>query len=249
MVDYSSDINDIKQHYADLLILQYRQKPNARAMIQMGVDIYLADGCALQLQDLLDIDTAEGAQLDIIGGILDCPRKVQGVYNDTKYFTFHVDENSLGFSTIGSPSSGVFRTIRNYNLSQYSLPDTDYRWLLKFKACVNVMRGSMQGIDEALYNVFNGDVLMKNNQDLTMTYIVSSERTLATLAARNLNYYRAPEGVGANYVLRVPNPKAIFGYNRRGIINKTVAGFSTKNKISYGTFLTKENLISLVTGA
>lgn len=110
------------------------------------------------------------------------------------------------------------------------------------------MRGSMYGIDEALYNVFEGDVLMKNNHDLTMTYIVSAERTLATLAAKNLGYYRAPEGVGANYVLKVPNPSAIFGYNRKGIVNRTIAGFSTKNKISNGTFLTKDNLISLVTG-
>lgn len=249
MVDYSNEINETKKYYADLLILQYRHKPRARAMIELGVDLYLADGCVLQLQDLLDIDTAEGAQLDKIGKILDCPRTVQGVYNDLKYYTFHVDANSIGFSTIGNPQGGSFRTIRNYNQSQYSLPDTDYRWLLKFKSCVNVMRGSMQGIDEALYNVFNGDVLMKNNQDLTMTYIVSSERTLATLAAKNLKYYRAPEGVGANYVLKVPNPSAIFGFNQRGIINKTIAGFSNKNKISKGSFLTKENLISLATGA
>lgn len=248
MVDYSAEIENIKTYYADLLILQYRQKPKARTMIKMGVDLYLADGCALQLQDVLDIDTAEGAQLDLIGGILDCPRVVQGVYVNTQYFTFHVDENSIGFSTVGNPQGGSFRTIRNYNQSQYSLPDVDYRWLLKFKSAVNVMRGSMYGIDEALYNVFEGDVIMKNNQNLTMTYIVSAERTLATLAARNLGYYRAPEGIGANYVLRVPNPTTIFGYNKKGIANKTIVGFSTKNKISNGTFLTKDNLISLVTG-
>lgn len=247
MVDYSDDITAIKQYYADLLILQYRQKPHARAMIELGVDIYLQQA-TLQLQDVLNIDIAEGDQLDIIGGILDCPRTVQGVYNDRKYFTFHVDENSLGFSTIGSPSDGTFRTYNNYQQSQYSLPDADYRWLLKFKSCVNVMRGSMQGIDEALYNVFQGDVLLKNNQDLTITYIVSSERTLATLAAKNLNYYRAPEGIGADYVLKVPNPSAIFGFNQNGIINKTVVGFSNKNKITTGTFLDKNNLISLVTG-
>lgn len=246
MVDYSGDIENIKKYYADLLILQYRQKPNARAMIQLGVDLYLPE-CALQLQDVLNIDTAEGAQLDVIGKILDCPRTVQGVVNSLKYFTFHVDENSLGFSRVGDVSEGNFRTIRNYNQSLYTLPDIDYRWLLKFKSAVNVMRGSMQGIDEALYTVFSTDVLMKNNQDLTMTYIVSAERTLATLAARNLGYYRAPEGIGANYVLRVPDPKAIFGYNRKGAVNQTIVGFSTKNKVSEGTFLTKDNLISLIT--
>lgn len=65
-----------------MLVLQYRNKPKARETIKIGADIYLGDGVIFQLQDILDIDTAEGPQLDIIGKILDCPRIVQGVYND-----------------------------------------------------------------------------------------------------------------------------------------------------------------------
>lgn len=246
MVDYSDEITNIKKYYADLLILQYRQKPNARAMIQLGVDLYLPE-CALQLADVLNIDIAVGEQLDIIGKILDCPRQVQGVVNSLKYFTFHVDENSLGFSRVGDVSEGNFRTIRNYNQSLYTLPDEDYRFLLRFKSAVNVMRGSIAGIDEALYNAFGGDVLLKNNQDLTITYVVSNAHSLAPLAARNLGYYRAPEGIGANYVLKVPNPSAIFGFNQKGLVNTTIVGFSSKNKIMEGTFLNKDNMISLVT--
>lgn len=247
MPDYTQDIQDVKTYYADLLILQYRNKPKARETIKIGADIYLGDGVIFQLQDILDIDTAEGAQLDIIGKILDCPRVVQGVYNDMIFFQFYDGEDSVGFSTVGNPQGGNFRTIQNYNQSEYSLPDDDYRFLLKFKSAVNVMRGSERGIDDALWNVFQGDVLLKNNHNLTITYIVSAERTLAALAAKQLGYYRAPEGVGANYVLRVPSPSQIFGFNRKGIINKTVVGFSTKDKRQTGTWLTKENLISLVT--
>ena len=247
MPDYTQDIQDVKTYYADLLILQYRNKPKARETIKIGADIYLGDGIIFQLQDILDIDTAVGAQLDIIGKILDCPRVVQGVYNDMVFFQFYDGEDSVGFSTVGNPQGGNFRTIQNYNQSEYSLPDDDYRFLLKFKSAVNVMRGSERGIDDALWNVFQGDVLLKNNHNLTITYIVSAERTLAALAAKQLGYYRAPEGVGANYVLRVPSPSQIFGFNRKGIINKTVVGFSTKDKRQTGTWLTKENLISLVT--
>lgn len=247
MPDYTQDIQDVKTYYADLLILQYRNKPKARETIKIGADIYLGDGVIFQLQDILDIDTAEGAQLDIIGKILDCPRVVQGIYNDMIFFQFYDGEDSVGFSTVGNPQGGNFRTIQNYNQSEYSLPDDDYRFLLKFKSAVNVMRGSERGIDDALWNVFQGDVLLKNNHNLTITYIVSAERTLAALAAKQLGYYRAPEGVGANYVLRVPSPSQIFGFNRKGIINKTVVGFSTKDKRQTGTWLTKENLISLVT--
>ena len=229
------------------MILQYRNKPKARETIKIGADIYLGDGIIFQLQDILDIDTAVGAQLDIIGKILDCPRVVQGIYNDMIFFQFYDGPDSVGFSTVGNPQGGNFRTIQNYNQSEYSLPDDDYRFLLKFKSAVNVMRGSERGIDDALWNVFQGDVLLKNNHNLTITYIVSAERTLAALAAKQLGYYRAPEGVGANYVLRVPSPTQIFGFNRKGIINKTVVGFSTKDKRQTGTWLTKENLISLVT--
>lgn len=247
MPDYTQDIQDVKTYYADLLILQYRNKPKARETIKIGADIYLGDGIIFQLQDILDIDTAVGAQLDIIGKILDCPRVVQGIYNDMIFFQFYDGPDSVGFSTVGNPQGGNFRTIQNYNQSEYSLPDDDYRFLLKFKSAVNVMRGSERGIDDALWNVFQGDVLLKNNHNLTITYIVSAERTLAALAAKQLGYYRAPEGVGANYVLRVPSPSQIFGFNRKGIINKTVVGFSTKDKRQIGTWLTKENLTSLVT--
>lgn len=247
MPDYTQDIQDVKTYYADLLILQYRNKPKARETIKIGADIYLGDGIIFQLQDILDIDTAVGAQLDIIGKILDCPRVVQGIYNDMIFFQFYDGPDSVGFSTVGNPQGGNFRTIQNYNQSEYSLPDDDYRFLLKFKSAVNVMRGSERGIDDALWNVFQGDVLLKNNHNLTITYIVSAERTLAALAAKQLGYYRAPEGVGANYILRVPSPSQIFGFNRKGIINKTVVGFSTKDKRQTGTWLTKENLISLVT--
>lgn len=242
-----ADREAVKEYYANLLILQYHSKPKARETVKVSADLYLADGLLFQFENLLDIDSAQGAQLDIIGKILDCPRIVQGVYNDLKYFQFHVDEDSLGFSTIENPVNANFKSIQNYQQSEYSLPDEDYRFLLKFKSAVNVMRGSEAGIDEALYSAFGGDVLLKNNQDLTITYIVSDRRTLAVLAAKNLGYYRAPEGVGANYVLKVPNPSAIFGFNRDGIINRTITGFSTKDKIVEGTWLTKDNLVSLRT--
>lgn len=247
MADYLQDKEAVKNYYADLLILQYHSKPKARETIKTGADIYLGDGLIFQLQDILDIDTAVGAQLDIIGKILDCPRIVQGVYNDLKFFQFHINSDSLGFSTVGDPTSATFRTIQNYNKSKYSLPDDDYRFLLKFKAAVNVMRGSEKDMDEILQNIFNGDVLLKNNHDLTITYIVSDRHTLAVLAAKVLGYYRAPEGIGANYVLKVPDPSSIFGFNRKAIINKKVAGFSSKGKVRGATFLTKQNLVSLVT--
>lgn len=190
-------IDDIKEYYADLLILQYRNKPKARETIKLGVDIYTGDGLLLQLADCLNIDIAVGAQLDIIGKILGCPRDVPGINNQTKYFSFHLDENSLGFSTVGNPSNGVAKNRNNSILATYTLNDNEYRQLLKFKAFLNVWRGDMGSMDRALYSVFGDTINLKNNQDMSITYEISEMNTTIE-AAQALGYFRAPIGVAAN---------------------------------------------------
>lgn len=195
---YELETQEVENYYADLLILQYRGKPRARATIKLGADIYLADGLAFQLNDILDIDTAVGAQLDVIGKILNCPREIPGIVVNTKFFTFHVDENSLGFSTIGDPSVGNFKTRTLSNISIYTLLDEEYRKLLRLKALSNVLEGTMAGIDEALYRVFGNDIKMVNNQDLSITYVIQTQDN-AIEAAKALGYFRAPNGVAVNF--------------------------------------------------
>ena len=136
----------------------------------------------------------------------------------------------------------MFKNHYNSTLSFYSLGDDDYRILLKFKALANIQRASMAQMDENLWNTFKGDVLLENNQDLTITYIVANKLNIALLAALKKGYLKAPIGIGMSYILEVPYPTKIFGFQRK---HKTNAiGFSTKNDIKTGTFLTKENLIS-----
>ena len=193
----ANEIEEIKEYYANLLILQYRNKQKARKTIKTGVDIYLGDGVVLQLENLLDIDTAIGVQLDIIGKILGCPRNVPGINIDTKFFTFHVDANSLGFSTVGNPSNGVAKKRFNSNLAIYALSDNEYRQLLKFKAFINVWRGDLASMDYALYKVF-GDNINLQNGNLSVTYEIT-EMTIPIAAAKELGYFRAPIGVAVNY--------------------------------------------------
>lgn len=243
LTQYQADREAVKEYYANLLILQYRNKPKARATIKAWADIFIADGMIFQLQDLLDIDKATGATLDLIGKILDCPRIVQGVFIDRQFFQFHVDENSLGFSVIGNPTYAVMRSIQNSNLSEYSLPDFDYRILLKYKAVVNVMRGSQGSMEELLYSVFGTDVILRNLQNLNITYVLASDSMPAILAARKLGYFRAPIGVGLNYILAVKKPTQIFSF---ALPNKplTGVGFQTVDKpLPQSTWLTGSNIV------
>lgn len=59
-------ITDIGQYYADLLILQYKSKPKARAHIEFLTKLAYVDDLALELRNAFDIETAVGVQLDIL---------------------------------------------------------------------------------------------------------------------------------------------------------------------------------------
>lgn len=244
LTEYQEQREQVKEYYANLLILQYRNKQKARETIKTCADLFLCDGLVFQLQDLLDIDKAQGAQLDIIGKILDCPRTVQGIVVDRKFFQFHVNANSLGFSTVDNPQEGVtMRSIKNSNLNEYSLPDYDYRYLLKYKAVVNVMRGSQKDMDELLYSVFGTDAIIRNNKNLSITYILASNSMLAIKAALKLGYFRAPLGVGVEFIVAVDNTTSIFGFDTKNYISDFVSGFATKNNYKKASFMTKNNIL------
>lgn len=201
MIDYTTDIENVKNYYADLLILQYHSKTRARETVKLGAEIYMGDGIVFQLQDVLDIDTAEGAQLDIIGKILDCPRLIPGFEVEKPFFTFEHTGDDYGFSIVGQPSQGYFKSLSFDYSSTYSLPDNDYRLLLKFKAIANRAIASWKELDDLFYNLFGEGIKIINNKDLTITYqIKQSLITDGLLAAIKLNYLEPPIGVGYNIV-------------------------------------------------
>lgn len=203
LTGYEAETQEVLEYYASLLILQYRNKPKAREDIKHLVNLYLADGVVFQFQDLLDVDKAVGAWLDLIGKIVGAPRNV--------------------------PDVGL-------------LDDDDYRILIKFKILKNIMRASNKEMDDALYSLFGGEVLLNNNQDLSINYIVATSIDTPLQAALLLGYLTSPAGIEFGYIIKVPNPLKIFGCNTKKLIGKAV-GFSTKDQIREGQFLTKDNLI------
>lgn len=194
---YETEIESVKEYYADLLILQYRNKPKARATIKMLVDVCMGDGLVFELNDCLNIDKAEGKQLDLIGQILGCNRNVYGLNPDAKWFSFEKTD-AYGYSDKDALSEGYWKSYFNTTGSSYALPDSDYRQLLKFKAALNVMPATMKGMDDALYQVFGNDVTLQNNQDLSVTYVIS-QQSVVTKAAEILGYFTAPMGISISF--------------------------------------------------
>lgn len=58
---------ELIDYYADLLILQYRGKEKARATIQALTKLVIMDQLPVAVQDAFGVQTAVGAQLDVIG--------------------------------------------------------------------------------------------------------------------------------------------------------------------------------------
>lgn len=191
---YELEVANVENYYANLLILQYRNKPKARATIKLGTDIYLGDGLVFELNDILDIDKAVGAQLDLIGKILGVNRNVYGFSLDTKYFSFE-KTNAYGFSDKNELSEGFWKNYRNSVASAYALQDSEYITLLKFKAVYNLRRGSIGELDSLYFNLFGNDIELVNNQDLTVTYKVKSNISVGLQAAIYLGYFKPPMGI------------------------------------------------------
>lgn len=58
---------ELVQAYVDLLIIQYRNLPKARAHVGALVDMVIMNQLPFAVQDAYNIDTAVGEQLDILG--------------------------------------------------------------------------------------------------------------------------------------------------------------------------------------
>lgn len=191
---YETGIANVEEYYANLLIIQYRNKPKARATIKLGADLYLSDGLVWDIGNVLDIDTAIGAQLDLIGKILGQSRNIPGLVIDKPFFSFE-KEDAYGFSTADELSEGYWKNYRNSVGSVYNLSDYSYRILLKFKAMYNVRRASMAFMYDMYYRAFGNEIKMINNQDLTVTYEVSNNYSEAVAAALHLKLIEPCMGV------------------------------------------------------
>lgn len=82
---------ELLKYYADLLIIQYRNKPKARSHVELLADLITVDLLPLAVRDAFDLDNAKGVQLDMIGkymGVSRFGKALEGgtmSLNDTDY--------------------------------------------------------------------------------------------------------------------------------------------------------------------
>ena len=68
---------EFQNYYADLLILQYKTQPKARATIQALAKEVYGSGSLLDIVNGFNLDTAVGKQLDTLGKYIGLNRQVK----------------------------------------------------------------------------------------------------------------------------------------------------------------------------
>lgn len=203
------EIQNIIDYYCNLLIIQYHNKTKARAQIELFIRELLANGIIFDVRDGYDVDTAVGAQLDIIGLYVGVDRFYQGqVLEDFFSFIDYEEEpappsDRIGFAdyTDFETKLGRFLTYPFVISSDLVLPDEDYRVLIKLKILQNNINHSHKSIDDAIFKTFGDEVRPDSDGNMTMYYFVPYNMSEIIRVAIQKDLLPRPAAVRLNYVI------------------------------------------------
>lgn len=169
---------ELQDYYANLLIIQYFNRANARATVKAFAGEVIADQVIAAVRDAFDLDTAVGAQLDILGAYRGVTRFV---------FNFDLGKDFFNWPLYGTVSPGTFFGFALYSMGDadiswyffryqdgsaisYTMNDQEFRSVIKFRAQCDSSFLSVKEIDEILFAVFGTEVTLIDHLDMTMTY-------------------------------------------------------------------------------
>lgn len=141
----SNRSESMEQH----LIGQFHGKPVLQAIIEaFGEELDELEQAFSDLRDKRWIDTAEGAQLDGIGTIVNQPRQIADAIQ-IAFFGFQEQDNALGFE------QGRFRDYWETWLQSANLSDPEYRKILRLKVFKDVSSGTAEDTIVSIRRIFD----------------------------------------------------------------------------------------------
>lgn len=183
--------------YTQLLASQYYRKPRATATILLLLEQWtLSFIGASSIPDMLNIDTARGKNLDIIGKIVGQDRVLPAAV-DREFFAFTVNDATKGFRLDGTGGSPWYRHGDAITASGV-LSDSEMRVLIKVRVIRNFTRCNLDDLENACVLLFGE----KGYQvDITAPCVWSittySASKLALIAAQELDIL--PRAAGIRY--------------------------------------------------
>lgn len=235
-------IQETINNYVNLLIIQYRNKAKARATIDLFVRPAFEN--LFGINEAFDIDTAIGNQLDILGRWVGVSRMVVGVDLAKIYYELSDYDalSDVGMSTYDNSVSAIFKTYRSTEESIYTLTDDQFRTLIKLKILTNHTNSTSQSIDTLIFDFFSTDVIIYDNYDMTVDYVITKNRSVIFEVARNDGYIPKPMGVGIRILIAIENTLDIFGYSDYNL-NNNARTYSSYDNLTNGKFLSYADTI------
>lgn len=252
----ATQVKQLVDYYVNLLIIQYNGKPKAAATIRAITEQIVASGIYTDVLNAYNIDTAVGAQLDVIGKYVGVDRFFS-VTDPVDYFAFtdYVEadpdsEDKYGLVTYANFETEVGNGVLNYNsvlTIDNKLVDDDYRVIIKLKIIQNNSNHSHRSIDDSIFEFFGDAVRPDSIGNMQMTYFITSQLTPVIQAALIKNILPRPMGVGLNLIKNVTG--TLFGMTtysqvEGGYNNPNTSGFSdyTDYDTKEGSFLVYNQL-------
>ena len=193
-------LQELKDYYAQQLIMQYRTQPRATATIQGLVQESWLDGLPQAESICFDLDTAVGEQLNILGRIVGVNRNVYGLDLSHIFFELTDYANSIAgidMQRYADAADGPEIMLRYRSDAIYTLNEFEMRTLIYLKIIFNMCPRTTKALVEALYALFGTSVVATDNLDMTMSLSVADPYTNVFLVAEYLNIIPKPMGVEA----------------------------------------------------
>lgn len=235
-------MQDLIDYYVNLLIIQYHNKPKARATIEALITALVASGIYFDVRDAYDIETAVGKQLDIIGKYQDIDRFYKGQDFSGNFSFILYDEvdappaDRIGFTTYADfeTKEGEWLNYVKLVSDDFTLPDRDFRELIKLRIIQNNSNHSHKEIDDAIHRFFDGDIVPDSGGNMVMDYFITDAVTELAFIAFQKEALPRPAGVKLNYFIEIDPPW--FGFtDYSDSVTDYVTGFAT-----YADYDTKE---------
>ena len=222
----------IKQAYVDLLIRQYRDKPNAIALTKLTVENETGEFAFMELQNFFDIDNASGKWLDKLGELFGAKRtdiNAEGYeYADC---TFALNDSEVFFAN----QNDVVVGWQDLDTISFTA-DNFYRIYIKLVIASSVSNHSIANLTDIYAQFFGNDIVLQSEG------VIRPMAVLLQIVPEFINFVKLlyqqnklplPAGVGVRFIIKQPDGN-YFSYhaiNTQDLINGNIDLTNLKNNL------------------
>lgn len=206
-MDYQAALEELQNYYANLLIIQYHNKPKAIALIKNLVKHLFADMILFKIRDGFNIVNEPfsiGKQLDCIGEwvgvdrIYDAGQPLYPWYSYIDWDNITIDDWQGGFQDWDDPiiEDGGFLGFDDLVIgtNKTSLTDDLYLALIRLKIIKNSSSHTMGDLDKKFYEYFGNDIYITWD-GMEMTYNYTNQYNAIIEVGKIKNALPIPNGM------------------------------------------------------